>query len=238
MYTLKITDENTVVTTVKESLIERSNYVDKLQIVTSKLYREQLDMTDADLYMRYVLPVSNKIKDIKLIPNDTEYETNYIQYLIPVDAYLTAEAGDIEVSFTFIKLIANDDETFTSYARKTTSGIIHITPLTQFSKYVPDEMLDDLDKRILALTAAEKDLNSLNKAIYDNIPNDIKLDTSDEENKKLTLINQNGNLGTGVNVKNLSSVIEGEITASDPDGVQDGVVHLDQIVDMDKLLSK
>ena len=26
MYTLKITDENTVVTTVKESIVERSNY--------------------------------------------------------------------------------------------------------------------------------------------------------------------------------------------------------------------
>ena len=44
MYTLKITDENTVVTTVKESIVERSNYVDKIQIVTSKMYREQIDM--------------------------------------------------------------------------------------------------------------------------------------------------------------------------------------------------
>lgn len=42
MYTLKITDENTVVTTVKESIVERSNYVDKIQIVTSKMYRELL----------------------------------------------------------------------------------------------------------------------------------------------------------------------------------------------------
>ena len=46
MYTLKITDENTVVTTVKESIVERSNYVDKIQIVTSKMYREQIDMSD------------------------------------------------------------------------------------------------------------------------------------------------------------------------------------------------
>ena len=41
MYTLKITDENTVVTTVKESIVERSNYVDKIQILTSKMYRER-----------------------------------------------------------------------------------------------------------------------------------------------------------------------------------------------------
>ena len=46
MYTLKITDENTVVTTVKESIVERSNYVDKIQIVTSKMYREHRSPAD------------------------------------------------------------------------------------------------------------------------------------------------------------------------------------------------
>ena len=139
MYTLKINDDNTVTTTVKETLIERSNYVDKIQIVTSKLYREQIDMSDATLYMKYKLPVSNKIKLTQLTVNDLAYETNYIQYLIPVDAALTAEAGDIEVSFTFLKLVANDDGAYTSYIRKTTSGVIHITPLVQFDKYEPSE---------------------------------------------------------------------------------------------------
>ena len=110
MYTLKITDENTVVTTVKESIVERSNYVDKIQIVTSKMYREQIDMSDTTVYMKYKLPVSDKIKMTQLIINNLEYEQNYIQYLIPVDAALTAEAGDIEVSFTFLKLVANEDE--------------------------------------------------------------------------------------------------------------------------------
>ena len=88
MYTLKITDENTVTTTVKETLMERSNYVDKIQIVTSKMYREQIDMSDATVYMKYKLPVSNKIKLTQLTVNNLEYETNYIQYLIPVDAAL------------------------------------------------------------------------------------------------------------------------------------------------------
>ena len=90
MYTLKITDENTVVTTVKESIVERSNYVDKIQIVTSKMYREQIDMSDTTVYMKYKLPVSDKIKMTQLIINNLEYEQNYIQYLIPVDASLTA----------------------------------------------------------------------------------------------------------------------------------------------------
>lgn len=151
MYTLKITDENTVVTTVKESIVERSNYVDKIQIVTSKMYREQIDMSDTTVYMKYKLPVSDKIKMTQLIINNLEYEQNYIQYLIPVDAALTAEAGDIEVSFTFLKLVANEDGTYTSYIRKTTSGVIHITPLVQFDKYEPSELFTEIDQRLLVL---------------------------------------------------------------------------------------
>ena len=221
MYTLKITDENTVVTTVKESIVERSNYVDKIQIVTSKLYREQIDMTDTTVYMKYKLPISNKIKMTQLIPNDLAYEQNYIQYLIPVDAGLTAEAGDIEVSFTF-------------YIRKTTSGVIHITPLVQFDKYEPSEMFTEIDQRLLVMEGMIKDLDAQNKAAYEGMVKDIRLDT---DGRKITLTDRNGDdTGDGIVVKNLSAMVAEDMTGKDPDGTQDGVVHLDQVVDLDKLL--
>lgn len=234
MYTLKITDENTVVTTVKESIVERSNYVDKIQIVTSKLYREQIDMTDTTVYMKYKLPISNKIKMTQLIPNDLAYEQNYIQYLIPVDAGLTAEAGDIEVSFTFLKLIANEDKSYTSYIRKTTSGVIHITPLVQFDKYEPSEMFTEIDQRLLVMEGMIKDLDAQNKAAYEGMVKDIRLDTDE---RKITLTDRNGDAtGDGIVVKNLSAMVAEDMTGKDPDGTQDGVVHLDQVVDLDKLL--
>lgn len=233
MYTLKINDDNTVTTTVKETLIERSNYVDKIQIVTSKLYREQIDMSDATLYMKYKLPVSNKIKLTQLTVNDLAYETNYIQYLIPVDAALTAEAGDIEVSFTFLKLVANDDGAYTSYIRKTTSGVIHITPLVQFDKYEPSELFTEIDQRLLVMEGMIKDLDAQNKAAYEGMVKDIRLDT---EGRKLTLTDRNGDdTGEGVEVKDLSTMVAEDMTGVDPDGVQDGVVHLDQVIDLDKL---
>lgn len=234
MYTLKISDDNTVTTTVKETLIERSNYVDRIQIVTNKLYREQIDMSDTTVYMKYKLPVSNKIKMTQLTVNDLEYETNYIQYLIPVDAGLTAEAGDIEVSFTFLKLVANDDGTYTSYIRKTTSGVIHITPLTQFDKYEPSEMFTEIDQRLLAIEGYIKDLDALNKATYENAVKDIRLDT---EKRKVTLTNNDGeDTGKGIAITDLSKMVSEDLTGKDPDGVQDGVVHLDQVIDLDKLL--
>ena len=234
MYTLKINDDNTVTTTVKETLVERSNYVDKIQIVTSKLYREQIDMSDATLYMKYKLPVSNKIKMTQLTANDLEYETNYIQYLIPVDAALTAEAGDIEVSFSFLKLVANDDGTYTSYIRKTTSGVIHITPLVQFDKYEPSEFFTEIDQRLLVMEGMIKDLDAQNKAAYEGMVKDIRLNTED---RKITLTDRNGDdTGEGIIVKDLSAMVAEDMTGKDPDGTQDGVVHLDQVIDLDKLL--
>lgn len=239
MYTLKITDENTVVTTVKERLVERSNDVDNIQIITAKLYKEQLDMSDTSLYMKYKLPVTDKIKITQLIPNNLNYETNYIQYLIPADVNLLAEAGDIEVSFTFLKLVSNDDDSVTSYVRKTTSGVIHVSPLAAFDKYEPSEMFTETDQRLLALIAAVKDLNAQSKAIYENMVKDIRLNT---DNKKITLTDRNGDdTGEGIATKDLTALIAEDLTGVDPDGVQDGVVHLDQakdmkVINLDKLL--
>lgn len=239
MYTLKITDENTVVTTVKERLVERSNDVDNIQIITAKLYKEQLDMSDTSLYMKYKLPVTDKIKITQLIPNNLNYETNYIQYLIPADVNLLAEAGDIEVSFTFLKLVSNDDDSVTSYVRKTTSGVIHVSPLAAFDKYEPSEMFTETDQRLLALIATVKDLNAQSKAIYENMVKDIRLNTDD---KKITLTDRNGDdTGEGIATKDLTALIAEDLTGVDPDGVQDGVVHLDQakdmkVINLDKLL--
>ena len=230
MYTLKISDENAVTTTVKEKIIERSNYVDKIQIITDRLYREQIDMTDATVWMKYILPLSKKIKMTQLVINNATYENDYIQYLIPAEASLTAEAGDIEVSFTFLKLIQNEDESTTSYIRKTQSGVIHISPLAAFDKYEPNEKNDEIDQRLLMLDAKLKDLNAINEAVYNNMVKDIKLDT---DTRKITLTDRDGaNTGEGIIVENLSTMIAEDLTGKDPDGTQDGVVDLDKVKEM------
>lgn len=237
MYTLKINDENTVTTTVKERIVERSNYVDSIQIVTARLYREQIDMSDCTVYMRYVLPVTNKIKMIQLKPNDLAYEKDYIQYLIPAEASLTAEAGDIEVSFTFIKLVANEDDSTTSYVRKTQTGVIHISPLAAFAKYEPDEMLDEIDQRLLVMEALQKNMLSMQENTYNSMVQDIHINS---ENRKVILTNRDGNdTGEGFGINDLSTYIAEDLTGKDPDGIQDGVIHLDQVsnmVSLDNLL--
>lgn len=232
MYTLRITDDNNVITTVKESLMETSNCVNSIQIIINKLYKEQIDMTDTTAYMKYVLPVTKKIKMTQLIA-DTTTDESHILYTIPVTANISAEPGDIEVSFTFLKLVHDDEsDTTTSYVRKTESGLIHITKLAQFDSYEPSEMLTELDQRILILMATAEDIKKLGQATYDNMPIDMKLDS---EAKKLTLVNANGNTGDGVGIADLSDSIAKELTGTDPDGTQDGVTHIDKVTGVQSL---
>lgn len=232
MYTLRITDDNNVITTVKESLMEKSNCVNSIQIIINKLYKEQIDMTDTTAYMKYVLPVTKKIKMTQLIA-DTTTDESHILYTIPVTANISAEPGDIEVSFTFLKLVHDEEsDTTTSYVRKTEFGLIHITKLAQFDSYEPSEMLTELDQRILALMATAEDIKKLGQATYDNMPIDMKLDS---EAKKLTLVNANGNTGDGVGIADLSDSIAKELTGTDPDGTQDGVTHIDKVTGVQSL---
>lgn len=232
MYTLRITDDNNVITTVKESLMEKSNCVNSIQIIINKLYKEQIDMTDTTAYMKYVLPVTKKIKMTQLIA-DTTTDESHILYTIPVTANISAEPGDIEVSFTFLKLVHDEEsDTTTSYVRKTESGLIHITKLAQFDSYEPSEMLTELDQRILALMETAEDIKKLGQATYDNMPIDMKLDS---EAKKLTLVNANGNTGNGVGIADLSDSIAKELTGTDPDGTQDGVTHIDKVTGVQSL---
>lgn len=232
MYTLRITDDNNVITTVKESLMEKSNCVNSIQIIINKLYKEQIDMTDTTAYMKYVLPVTKKIKMTQLIA-DTTTDESHILYTIPVTANISAEPGDIEVSFTFLKLVHDEEsDTTTSYVRKTESGLIYITKLAQFDSYEPSEMLTELDQRILALMATAEDIKKLGQATYDNMPIDMKLDS---EAKKLTLVNANGNTGDGVGIADLSDSIAKELTGTDPDGTQDGITHIDKVTGVQSL---
>ncbi len=240
MYTLRITDDNNVITTEKENLMEKSNCVNTLQILINKTYKSQIDMTDTTAFMKYITPISKKIKMTQLIAADTNYNENYIQYTVPVTAYIASEPGDIEVSFTFLKVVHDDEtDTNTSYIRKTESGIIHITKLAQFDTYETSEMFTEIDQRLLELIAKAEDIKSLSQTVYDNLPTDLRLNTDD---KKLTLVNADGDTGNGVSISDLSDAIAKDLTGVDPDGTQDGVVNVDkvpetQVFDLDKLLN-
>ena len=240
MYIIKITDDNDIITK-PEKIMEKSNAVDKFQILVRKKYRGQLDMSDYIVYMKYILPISHKVKNkLKLMASEYEEDPDFMQFVIPAEANdLTSEAGDVEIAFTFIKLEQNEDDSFTSDIRKTESGIIHITPLASFDAYEPSEYFDEFDQRILAMENLSKKMAATADAIYNGMAQDIHIN---EENRKLILRGRDGkDTGNGVEIKDLSGMVAEDLVGKDPDGTQDGVTDIDkvpeiQIADLDKLV--
>ena len=239
MYTITITDENELITK-PEKIMEKSNAVDNIQILVRKKYRGQIDMSGFTAYIKYILPISHKIKTkIKLTPNTYDKDDDFIQYIIPVEVDdIASEAGDVEISFTFIKLIQNEDDSFTAYDRKTESGFIHITPLSSFDKYEPSEYFDELDQRLIEWEKLQQQMAATADAIYNGMPKDIHIN---DAARKLILQGRDGNdTGVGVEISNLSEYIAEDLTGKDPDGTQDGVVNIDEIPgiqSIDKLLN-
>ena len=176
MYTLLINNENQVICSKKETIMERSNCVDKIQIFSQKNYKG-IDLSDATVYMRYVLPRSKKIKIVKLNIGDMNYEDTHLQFVVPGNLAITSEDGDIEVSFTFIKL-CSDGENKEACVRKTQTGVITITPIAPFEDFVVDELFNEVDQRLIALEAISKNIEAQSQQIYENMATDVRI--SDE----------------------------------------------------------
>ena len=61
MYTLLITENNELITSIQERIMQRSKLIDKLHFLTAPMYKDH-DMREFSLMMEYVMPVSKRYK--------------------------------------------------------------------------------------------------------------------------------------------------------------------------------
>ena len=61
LYTILINDDNTLTTSVRERIMQRSKLVDSLHFLCPQTYKE-LDMDDFTVTLEYILPVSREYK--------------------------------------------------------------------------------------------------------------------------------------------------------------------------------
>ena len=102
MYTILVNDDNTLTTSVRERIMQRSKLVDSLHFLCPQTYKE-LDMADFTVTLEYILPVSREYKTEELVKSDELYK-EMLEYKLPFDTDLTKEAGEIEVKLTFSKV--------------------------------------------------------------------------------------------------------------------------------------
>ena len=190
MYTILVTDDNELRVTTKERIMQRSKMVDSFHFLVKPIYKDTIDMTGFNVTMEYKLPVSKEyaVQDITedlILTVDEEGNTvlykDMLEYKLPFDTNLTAEAGEVEVQLTFTKTELDTEGVATQYVRKTSPCKITIVPIAAWSNIIPDKALTALDQRILKI---DEQIQALSESaiLYTNDKADnIVLDTETNE---------------------------------------------------------
>jgi hypothetical protein len=217
MYTILVTDDNTLNTSIRERIMQRSNLVDNLHFLTTPLYKNEIDMTDFTVNLEYMLPVSKQYKSEILTKSEDLYKDEYLEYILPFDTKITSEVGDVELQLTFIKADMDADGNSIQYVRKTSPTVIKILPIAKWSDIVPDEALNAVDQKLLAIDARINQIAGIEEALESVVPDDLAL--SDDNVLQLSV--KGTPTGNGVEIY---------VPDDDEDSVSDGIKDLDEIV--------
>lgn len=168
MYTILVTNDNELIATQKQRIMQRSKLVNNLHFLVYPIYdtgTEQFNMREFSATMEYILPVSKEYKTEGLTLSEEPYETEsgefMLEYLVPFDTGLTQQAGDIEVQLTFTKVDLDEEGQGFQYVRKTSTCAIKIIPISAWSDIVPDSALNAIDQRIVQTQAQINELAEL-----------------------------------------------------------------------------
>ena len=210
MYTILVNDDNTLTTSVRERIMQRSKLVDSLHFLVSPIYKE-LDMTDFTVTMEYILPVSKEYVSEVLVKSEELYK-EMLEYKLPFDTDLTKEAGEIEVKLTFSKVDLDADGNDIQYVRKISATSITIIPVESWCDIIPDKALDAIDQRIIKTDAQIKALLEANEITRLEKADNLVLDN---ENKELYLTAEGNQIGDKVKLSDLGN----EIVQSSDEGL-------------------
>ena len=210
MYTILINDDNTLTTSVRERIMQRSKLVDSLHFLCPQTYKE-LDMADFTVTLEYILPVSREYKTEELVKSEELYK-EMLEYKLPFDTDLTKEAGEIEVKLTFSKVDLDEDGNNIQYVRKISATSITIVPIESWCDIIPDKALDAIDQRIIKTDAQIKALLDANEITRLEKADNLVLDS---ENKELYLTAEGEQIGDKVKLSDLGN----EIVQSSDEGL-------------------
>ena len=210
MYTILVNDDNTLTTSVRERIMQRSKLVDSLHFLVSPTYKE-LDMTDFTVTMEYILPVSKEYVSEVLVKSEELYK-EMLEYKLPFDTDLTKEAGEIEVKLTFSKVDLDADGNDIQYVRKISATSITIIPVESWCDIIPDKALDAIDQRIIKTDAQIKALLEANEITRLEKADNLVLDS---DTKELYLTAEGEQIGDKVKLSDLGD----EIVQSSDEGL-------------------
>lgn len=245
MYTILVNQDNTLTTSIKERIMQRSKLMNTLHFLVEPKYEidaikydntstDTSDTTEDDttileeksdgevtiepvvvdgvadmskftVMLEYLTPVSKQYKSeiLTLTVDENDNPKTYkerLEYKLPFDTYLTAEAGDIEVQLTFTAVDLDADGNGYQYVRKTSSTIITITPISAWSDMITDEALNAIDQRLIETQKQIKALEELNDISAITKADNITLDS---ETNTITLTANGEKIGDAISISDL-----------------------------------
>lgn len=218
MYTFLIQNDNSVIATERQRIMQCSKLVDVLQIIVPKLYNG-LEMANYSARLEYLTPINHKYNYVELEIADANYKTDYLLYKIPIDINLTSEVGDVEFMVTFIEVTMTEDGVVNTPVRKTDAFTMPIIPITRWFTDISDG-LDTMDQRIIAMMEMQNAMMDTQKIIQANKLDDIKLDTDTN-----MIYGTSGGVkqGKGIKLQDLGDAIA--------DNTADGMVYVNTFDD-------
>lgn len=218
MYTILLDNDNCFTTSMKERIMERSKLVDSFHILVEPTYNE-FNMSEFTCVLKYILPISKKYKT-EILTFSEELYKDKLELKLPFDTALTSEPGDINFTLSFTKVDIDPDGNGKQYVRTTDECPITIIPIAKWDDIIPDEALNAVEQKLIALDTKINKLNDMadvyNKTKADNIAfngdGDVQLKSMGEF------------IGDSV-------VVATPGTIDDDNDPHDGIIDLDYIYD-------
>lgn len=213
MTTILINNQNQMIVTTSELIMQHSKNVHTIQIFVPEEYNN-FNMKEFSASIE-IVPPNQRYKQLSIQPSEKsrKQEQGYIQYDLEIPSEFTMFAGDMSMQMTFTKV---DDDTYKTYIRHTSSCTLKITPIEKWSELITDNALSDLDQRIVKIEQGIK--------VTSDLVNAFNLKKADNHR-----INEDGDLVLTANGLDLPNTAVSVATVEIPDNndeIEDGVISI------------
>lgn len=231
MYVILVNEDNTLICTEKQRLVQRSKLFDTFWFLVHPEYNGY-DMSVCTVLLEYVLPVSREYRSEILELAADRYE-GYLKYLLPVDTKFTKEAGELEVKLTFIYLDIDADGKPVQRVRKTEPALpVTIVPISAWSNIIPDEALTVIDQRLIKTDAQIKALEEMSILMETNKADNLDYN---KETNELQLTANGEPIGDKVVLNNCDETLKDGIPAVDFSDLKEPGMDTDSGDDSDEM---
>lgn len=178
-YAIVVCDDNTLTTTQKCRIVQRSKLIDTLWFLVEPEYHGY-DMSEFTVLLEYLSPISKRYRTEILELSDEQYN-GYLKYTLPFDTSLTAEAGEVELMLSFIRVELDEKGRGIQRVRKITGTTIEVSTIAAWSDIIPDDALNTLDQRIIKMDAQIRALNEVSEIINETKADNLVYDSENNE---------------------------------------------------------